>query len=441
MTAVTRPYPAYKPSGVEWLGDVPAHWTVIPVKYRFEVRLGKMLQSEPATRYDTREPYLRAANIVWGRVDLSDLKEMWFSPHEKRVLALEVDDLMVSEGGDVGRSAIWNGELEPCFYQNAVNRVRGKGNGSTKFLFYWLFFLKQAGFIDVLCNKATIAHYTAVKVANTQVAFPSRDEEQAIVAYLDRETAHIETLIAKKRELIGLLERQRTALISHAVTKGLDSTAPLRPSGVEWLGDVPAHWEVWKIAHIFRQIGSGTTPPTNNQEYYDGSISWVTTSELRDDIIQDTLKKVSEDAVREFAALRIYPPETLLIALYGATIGRIGLLKIEASTNQACCALASPRNMLPWFSFYCLLAGRGWLMSMAYGGGQPNVSQGIVRNFKLPLPPLSEQRAIVELLDRETAHIDRLTGEIEASLDLLERQRTALISAAVTGRIDVRGEA
>ena len=230
VTKGLNPAAPLKPSGVDWLGEIPAHWEVVPLKYRFDVRLGKMLQSQPLSYYDTKEPYLRAANILWGRVDLSDLKEMWFSPTEKEVYALKTGDLLVSEGGDVGRSAIWKGELENCFFQNAINRVRSRGEHSTKFLFYWLFFLKQAGYIDIICNKSTIAHYTAIKVANTVVALPPLNEEKSIVDYLDRETAQIDRLKGEVEASIDLLQRYRTALISAAVTGKIDVRAPAAAS-------------------------------------------------------------------------------------------------------------------------------------------------------------------------------------------------------------------
>ena len=230
VTKGLNPAAPLKPSGVDWLGEIPAHWEVVPLKYRFDVRLGKMLQSQPLSYYDTKEPYLRAANILWGRVDLSDLKEMWFSPTEKEVYALKTGDLLVSEGGDVGRSAIWKGELENCFFQNAINRVRSRGEHSTKFLFYWLFFLKQAGYIDIICNKSTIAHYTAIKVANTVVALPPPNEEKLIVDYLDRETAQIDRLKGEVEASIDLLQRYRTALISAAVTGKIDVRAPAAAS-------------------------------------------------------------------------------------------------------------------------------------------------------------------------------------------------------------------
>ncbi|MBU6346851.1 MAG: restriction endonuclease subunit S, partial [Cyanobacteria bacterium REEB494] len=218
-------YPAYKDSGVEWLGEIPEGWNLIRLKYGYKTCLGKMLQSSPSSSEDSLEPYLRAANISWEGVNLADLKEMYFSPYEKSLYELKAGDLVVSEGGDVGRTAIWRGEIDNCYIQNAVHRIRNRERYSNPFLYYWLFFIKSIGYIDLLCNKATIAHFTVEKVREIPVASPPLSEQQAIAQFLDRETVKIDTLIAKKERLIELLKEKRTALISHAVTKGLNPDA------------------------------------------------------------------------------------------------------------------------------------------------------------------------------------------------------------------------
>ena len=417
--AVTRglnPAVPLKPSGVDWLGEIPAHWEVVPLKYRFDVRLGKMLQSQPLSYYDTKEPYLRAANILWGRVDLSDLKEMWFSPTEKEVYALKTGDLLVSEGGDVGRSAIWKGELENCFFQNAINRVRSRGEHSTKFLFYWLFFLKQAGYIDIICNKSTIAHYTAIKVANTVVALPPPNEEKSIVDYLDRETAQIDALIAKKRELLDLLEHQRTALISHAVTKGLNPAAPLKPSGVDWLGDIPAHWEVRRLKFVAR-FAYGDSLNVVNRE--DGNVPVFG----------------SNGIVGTHNEANTFAP-CIVIGRKGS-FGKVKYSDIPVFAIDTTFYVDSrcTKQDLRWLYYTLGLLG---LDESSQDSAVPGLSREFAYNQYVPFPPLAEQRAIAEYLDRETAQIDRLKGEVEASIDLLQRYRTALISAAVTGKIDVR---
>ena len=149
---------------------------------------------------------------------------------------------------------------------------------------------------------------------------PDPAEQRAIADFLDRETAKIDALVAKKERLIELLQEKRTALITRAVTRGLDPNVSMKDSGIEWLGEVPAHWVTWKATHGFRRIGSGTTPKSDDPEYYGGDILWVTTSELRETVITDTIKKVTDRAMREYPTLCVYPEGTLLFAMYGATV-------------------------------------------------------------------------------------------------------------------------
>ena len=270
------------------------------------------------------------------------------------------------------------------------------------------------------------------------VPFPPPAEQHAIAGFLDRETAKIDGLVARKERLIELLQEKRTALITRAVTRGLDPDVPMKDSGVEWLGELPEHWVTWKATHGFHRIGSGTTPKSDNPEYYDGDISWVTTSELRETVITDTVRKVTATAVREYPTLRMYPKGTLLFAMYGATIGRLGILGIAATVNQACAALAEPLHLATRFVYYWLQMRRPTLIGLSAGGGQPNLSQDDLRQLRIPAPPLDEQRAIATFLDRETAKIDVLIAKVHEAIDYLKEFRTALISAAVTGKIDVR---
>ena len=209
-----------------------------------------------------------------------------------------------------------------------------------------------------------------------------------------------------------------------------------KDSGVEWLGEVPEHWVTWKATHGFRRIGSGTTPKSDNPEYYDGDISWVTTSELRETVIVDTTKKVTTTAMREYPTLRMYPKGTLLFAMYGATIGRLGILGIAATVNQACAALAEPLHLATWFVYYWLQMRRPILIVLSAGGGQPNLSQDDLRQLRIPAPPLDEQRVIAAFLDRETAKIDGLVERKERLIELLQEKRTSLITRAVTRGLD-----
>jgi type I restriction enzyme S subunit len=285
-------------------------------------------------------------------------------------------------------------------------------------------------------------------VGNCAVPIPPADEQLAIADFLDRETAKIDTLVAKKRTLIERLKEKRTALISRTVTRGLppdaaraadlDPHPKLKPSGIDWLGDVPEHWITWKATHGFRKIGSGTTPKSDDADYYDGDIPWVTTSELREAVIMDTAAKVTESALLDYTALRLYAKGTLLFAMYGATIGRLGILGIPATVNQACTAFSEPLKLDTWFTYYWLQMRRPTLIILSVGGGQPNLSQDDLRQLRIPAPPLEEQRAIAAFLDHETAKIEGMVAKAETAIERLQEYRTALITAAVTGKVDAR---
>ncbi|RPD49864.1 restriction endonuclease subunit S [Hymenobacter sediminis] len=210
-----------------------------------------------------------------------------------------------------------------------------------------------------------------------------------------------------------------------------------KPSGVEWLGDVPAHWEVIKLTRLFDRIGSGTTPSTNSVDYYDGEIPWVTTAELRETVIYDTKQKVTQLALAEHSALKLYKAGAVVIAMYGATIGRLGILGVDATLNQACCVFENPIGVDSKFFYYWLWAERPTLISLSTGGGQPNLSQDLLKQLKMPVPPLDEQRVIAAFLDERTAHLDSLIRRKEDLLKLLTEQRAALITRAVTRGLDV----
>ena len=207
-----------------------------------------------------------------------------------------------------------------------------------------------------------------------------------------------------------------------------------KDSGVAWLGEVPEHWESWRVSHAFGAIGSGTTPPSDEPEWYaDGTVPWVTTGELRETAIYETTKAVTKAAVTKFSALRIHPAGSLAIAMYGATIGRLGILGVDATTNQACCVLSCPRNLDTRFVFHWLLGFKQNLIDLyATGGGQPNINQEIIASLRIPAPDLSEQTTIATFLDRETAKIDGLIAEQEKLNALLAEKRQATISHAVT---------
>ena len=437
-------YSAYKPSGVEWLGPVPEGWSISKLGFHASVKARLGWKGLKADEYvDEGFIFLSTPNIKNRHIDFDNVnyitKERYLESPE---IMLEVGDVLIAkDGSTLGTTNVVRNLPAPATVNSSIAVLRPESNLDSSFLYWIMTCPYTQSIIQQVKDGQGVPHLFQADLRKFRVWLPSYKEQRTIAAHLNRETTRIDTLIEKKQRQIELLQEKRTALISHAVTKGLDPNAKMKDSGVEWLGEIPVGWEIWKVTHAFGRIGSGTTPKSDNYEYYDGQIPWVTTSELRETSIDDTLNKVTEEALRDYPTLRLYPSGTLLFAMYGATIGRLGILKISAAVNQACAAFSEPIKLDPKFTYYWLYMRRPILIALSAGGGQPNLSQDDLKQLRIPTPPLNEQRAIAAYLDRETTHIDVLTEKVEKSITLLREYRTSLISAAVTGKIDIRKEA
>lgn len=423
---MNKTYPKYKPSGVEWLGDVPEHWEIKRLKYCAP------LVTTKAGTLDSNPIALENIESWTGRF-------------------IETESEFEGEGIRIQKDDVLFGKLRPYLAKVYLAEKNGKSvgdifvlrptkNTASKYLSNTLRTENYIKIIDGSTYGSKMPRASWEFVGGLPFFLPPLPEQQAIAAFLDRETGRIDALNAKKERLLELLAEQRTALISSAVTKGLDASVKLKPSGVEWLGDVPEHWETWKLAYGFDLVGSGTTPPSDELEWYDGTIPWITTSELRENLIFSTDKCVSKEALTRFPALKIFPKGSLAIAMYGATIGRLGILGIEATTNQACCVMHGSQVFSVSFVYFWMQAFKESIILLASGGGQPNISQDKIRSLKIPCPSVPEQCVIASFLDLETGKIDALVAKVKIAIERLKEYRSALISAAVTGKIDVREE-
>ncbi len=224
--AVTKgldPNVPMKDSGVEWIGEIPKHWGLSTIDKGYEVTLGKMLQNLAADSHDEYLPYLRASNIQKSGIDFQDVKYMYFSPLEKKSLRLAMYDLLVVEGGDAGRSVMLDFEPESFIgFQNSLNRIRSKNSNNIFFLLYWLSFLKESGYIDAICNKATFMHLTLEKLRSTLSLYPPIQEQIDIAKYVLTNIKQIGFLILSQQKLIELLHEYKTSLITQAVTGKID---------------------------------------------------------------------------------------------------------------------------------------------------------------------------------------------------------------------------
>ena len=288
----------------------------------------------------------------------------------------------------------------------------------------------------MIAGGTTIPHFSP-SFFDEIFAIPSLDEQQKIAAFLDYKTGKIDRLTEMLTARIDDLKKYRQSVITDAVTKGLDTSVKFSPSGVEWIGNIPESWIPLKCGILFK-MGSGTTPKSGEESYYcDEGKNWLQTGDLTDGLVTETNKHLSDKAFEDYS-LTIYPKGSVVIAMYGATIGKLGILDIESATNQACCVFTESARMNNRYAYYCLMASRQSLKSYANGGGQPNISQALLKEWKLPVPPIQEQQAIAEYLDRKTKQIDDTISATEQQIKDLQAYRASLISEAVTGQIDVR---
>lgn len=437
-------YAEYKESGIEWLSTIPSPWSVAEVKHTHTVTLGKMLTAEPSGPLDVRMPYLRAAHIPPTGFTLDDPKEMWFTPKEQSELTLRRGDVVVVEGGmgGYGRCDIVPEDVPGWGFQNSINRLRPKAAANGSYTKYLLQIARQLGFIDVLCSISTMPHLTAEKLGAVRLPCPSREEQDAIASFLDRETAKIDALIAKQEQLIATLREDRAATITQAVTKGLDPDVEMKDSGSDRLGYVPVHWTVPQVGW-HTTVGNGATPARDNQIYWTGgTIPWLNSGHVNRDEITDADQFVTEAAVSR-CHLPLVPQGSVLVGLtgQGKTRGMASLLTMQSTINQHLAYLTpSTSSVDVRYLLNAIHAAYEHLreLSEENGSTKGGLTCAAIRKLRIPLPPISEQCAIVRYLEDHCTKVDRLIAKSARMIDTLREYRSALITDAVTGKIDVR---
>jgi len=436
-----KPYPKYKESGVEWLGEVPEHWEVKKLKHILSIFNGGAF---PSTLNDQLGiPLLKMSNIKKDHT-IKFTDDTQRIPHHSKYskFLLSENDIVVGLSGSISNLAIVKKENLPCYLNQRVCRFTNLLI-NRKYLFYYLssnLYTTQA-LVHALGN--TIDNLSTETLKTYIIPLPSNNEQANITKFLDKQTRKIDTLIAKQEQLIELLQEKRQALISHTVTKGLNPNVKLKDSGIEWIGKIPVHWRIPKIKY-FAITDSGATPAsTHRQEYYEnGTYPWIRTTDLNNGELISTPIKITKKAIQD-TACNIIPKGSILIGMYGGagTIGKHALLKFPSTINQAVCAITPNKQVLAKFLHYTIQFYRPYWMIGAMGTRKdPNIGQDTIQNRHLPIPPLKEQQQIADYLDTQTAKIDTLIEKAKQAIELLKERREALISAAVTGKIDLREE-
>lgn len=432
-------YPTYKDSGVEWLGQLPEHWTLS--RLGFECDTLVPMRDKPAD-LDGEIPWIRIEDFE-GKFISGSRSDQGVSADTVDVMNLKVlpiGTVLCSCSCSMGATAI---VARPLVTNQTFIGIVPKGGFSSDYLYF--LFQAASEHLNTIGTGAIQAYLSRDDFRRLRIPRPPLAEQVLLTTFLDGETAKIDALMAEQRRLIDLLKEKRQAVISHAVTKGLNPHAPMRPSGIEWLGDVPAHWEVKPVKRLIGKIESGTSVNASDEPAEEGTLGVLKTSCVYTGTFDPTENKtvVAEDVHRVSCPLKA---GTLIVSRMNTPelIGAAGLVP------------SAPGNLyLPdrlWqvsFSSADLAFIHFWTLSNLYRGqvqaactgsssSMKNLGQDQFGGFVLAVPPLGEQVAIVAFLDGETAQFSALTAEAQRAIGLLQERRTALISAAVTGKIDVR---
>ena len=422
-----------KPSGVAWIGDIPEGWEMSRVKYHYEISLGKMLQPLPLALTDTLEYYMCSANITWNGISLTPLKQMWFNASEKAQYKLRKGDLLVTEGGDVAVSCIWNGEVEDCYLQNAAHRVRQIGAADNRFLYYWLFLCKHTGYIDQICNKATIAHFTKEKFGEIPLCVMRISEQKAIADFLDVQCAKIDSVIADIEKQIETLQKYKKSMITEAVTKGLDRSVPMKNSGMKNVDDIPQGWSVQRLKYVSR-LKTGTTPAGNEGINYEGQgIPWFTPSDFVPSLELKKSEKFVDDETINREGITPYPANSVLLVAIGATVGKIGITKSKGYSNQQITAII-PTGIDSKYLLYYLFSKADYIKDNALYTTLPIINNAYLSNIPVIIPSEQEQKDIAEYLDRRCSLISKIICDKEKQLKTVQQHKKSLIYEYVTGK-------
>lgn len=433
-----KKYDTYKDSGIQWIGQVPEHWKIGKIKVLCDSIFAG------ATPSTGNQEYWEGGSIPWIPSGCCHDCKINEAPKYITEAGLQNSSTKLIPANTTvmaltGATCAQLGYLtiEACANQSVVAFVENKQKADSRFLYYSLFAARE----EILTHKSGGAQggINQEDCRNIQIAIISLSEQQAIADFLDKKTGEIDQAIALFEQEKTDLQAYRKAIISETVTKGLNPNAKLKDSGIQWIGQIPEEWSVRRMKDKYI-LQTGTTPKGyDSQDEGDELINWFTPADITEsgNILNDSQRKISRQVVDD-NTISLYPKGSLIFVGIGATAGKLGYSEVEGYSNQQITALIPKDNVQSKYHFYYLMSIKNVLRDTASYTTMPIINNAFLSKESIPLPPLSEQEAIVAYLDKKTSAIDTAIERINAQITELQAYRTALISEAVTGKIDVR---
>jgi type I restriction enzyme S subunit len=444
-------YPTYQETGSGWMRSVPGHWTITTLgrvtDSKCDGPFGSGLKSDHYTDSGAlviRLQNIRAEGFFVGEPAYIDFD--YFS-NELRKHEVLAEDILIAGLGDennvVGRACVAPAQLGPslvkadCFRYRVSSRVALPRFVASQ--------LSAGARYDAghLAGGSTRSRIPLSAMSSRLIALPPLSEQAAIVAFLDLDGGKIDELVEEQRSLIELLKEKRQTVIAQAVTKGLNPSAPMKESGVAWLGKVPAHWTPMPI-RLAARLESGHTPSRSRPDWWvDCTVPWFTLADVWQirtggaDVVYETKEMVSELGLANSSA-RLLPKGTVMLSRT-ASVGFSAIMGVDMATTQDFANWVCGKALLPEFLLCVFRSMSGEFRRLMMGSTHNTIYMPDIQAFRFALPPVEEQRAIVAYVRQATDSFDALTTEAQRGVDLLLERRAALVSAAVTGKIDVRG--
>ena len=409
-------YPAYKDSGVPWLGHVPEHWAVAPFKRLVEFQNGA---DHKPIEVDSGYPVYGSGGIFASASEYMH----------------DGESVLLGRKGTVDRPLYVNGKfwtVDTMYWTQIAPDACGK----------FCYYAATSIPFSYYSTNTALPSMTQGALGAHLMAFPKKGEQAEIAGFLDRETAKIDALVAEQETLLALLAEKRQATISRAVTRGLDPDVPMKDSGIAWLGDVPAHWRVAPLKHLV-SFKSGGTPSKERLDYWGGDVPWASAKDLKSETLADTTEHLTHAALAEGAAT-LLQADTILVVVRGMILARtfpVTRALVPMAVNQDLKGIRPFPGIDATFLAWLLrgTAEESLQRLDEAGHGTKALRMDSWASMEVPIPPEDEQLEIVRFLDYRTSYLDELSGEARSAIDLLKERRSALIAAAVTGKIDVRG--
>ena len=433
-----------KPSGIDWIGDVPANWYMIKLKY-FSYLKGRIgWQGLTADEFIDEGPYLiTGTDFENGKIQFDRSYHISDERYNQAPeIQLKVGDLLVTKDGTVGKMAYVDTLPGKASLNSHLLLIRPLENKfDNRFLFWLMSSSVFNGYTEYAQDGTVMASLSQEKIGNFIAYFPEITEQQAVADFLDKECAQIDSIAADLEKQIALLQQYKKSLITETVTKGLDKSVPMKDSGVEWIGEIPEHWEISRVRHL-ASLCSGATPSKDVLSYWEGNIPWVSSQEVKSDIIKDTSLHISEEAINS-CSTQLMPAGTLVMVVRSGILQHtipVALLGVPATINQDIKAFQFNHLMLPAYFKYYIQGENDALLSVIIKDKTTveSVDNQLLLSLKIMVPPIEEQKAIVAFLNYKCSYIDKILNDKQEQLNLLMQHKKSLIYEYVTGKKRVK---